>query len=433
MLSQPARASTANAPAVLTPVAFNCTQAMIRLTCNDRDAKITLDFGKQFTDRDAIRDVLNRLQSAGTNAAPTNNTAPNASQQTVPAQKPAPPPPPPPKQISPEEQAWRQKLIARKEVRRLHSKLVRGGGVPDDMFWTGMKYRYKPSGEPRKAEQAEDDIEETQRGVPSDAFTSGANCAMDSTTWEGAVPTPTQRHLVFMEHPAVARALTAKVPAEMSEETFWEHFLSSSMATRKRRGYAGRLSKTDAVRTAEADAVFAAFQAYERETSEREELARAKGLAMAIDMDRFDDHRTAHVMEGHVVGGDAPREMKKRKLGGLPASGSLGLMRQLNRHGSLIVDDTMEKKGPWLPDDEDKGRPLVDLLGEQKREFAKLDVSVSVTQGAADGKRSVGGVIGNVDEFVNAAAGWRPNVERFGSTITGSSVTLNNLLASMRP
>ncbi len=44
---------------------FLLPQAMIRLVCSDRDAAVKLDFAREFTDRDAVRDVLNRIQTQG--------------------------------------------------------------------------------------------------------------------------------------------------------------------------------------------------------------------------------------------------------------------------------------------------------------------------------------------------------------------------------
>lgn len=425
---------------------------MIRLTCSDRDNKITLDFGKDFTDRDAIRDVLNRLQARGTSAlaassqAGTNGSSNGGSNgergsPQINNTRAAPPAAP----VSAEERARRSKLMQRKEVLKLHAKLVRGGVVTDEQFWHAMNYRYNAKGDKRArgtaADLDEDDEEaerQTKQGVPSDAFTSGTNCANDTSTWKTTVPTSAQRHLVFMEQPAVSRALAVKVPKEMTEEKFWEIFLQSSLAGRRRgSGPGGRLSKSETVATAEADAMFAPFQAAESEVEKRETAARVKGLARTLDLGRFDDHRTAHVLEGHVVGGDAPRSMKRQRGGGMPVSTELKLLQMVNRHGTLIVDEGAKDGPNWTEEEERKGRPLEDLEVDEEASFAKLGVT-GLSQAVGGAVKSVAAMEDDTAETVARAVGrememWNIDVRRMQYSVPGSANVLASLLATMRP
>lgn len=413
---------------------------MIRLTCSDRDNKITLDFSKNFTDRDAIRDVLNRLQSQGgpaVAAPPSNGASSGGSSGERSSPHRAPPPTVAP--VSAEERARRARLLQRKEVVKLHAKLVRSGAVRDEEFWRAMNYRYTAKGE-RRARGAGPDVDEEeemmqragQRGVPSDAFASGTSGGADAVAWAAPVPSAAERHRVFMQHPSVANALAAKVPAEMEEAKFWETFRQSSLAGRKRgSGPGGRLSKLETILTAEADGMFAPFQAGEGEMEKREREKRVKGLARSLDLGRFDDHRTAHVLEGHVVGGDAPRPMKRQRGRRMPVSSELKLMQMVNRHGALVVQEGAG--GSWREGGE-LGRPLEDLQVEEEAKFAKLGVGAASAGVAGGGRKRKGGEGATVGARMAAEMhAWDGDVGRMRGGVDGCAVVLQALLQRMRP
>eukprot|EP00177_Eucheuma_denticulatum_P006003 GFKZ01010949.1.p1 GENE.GFKZ01010949.1~~GFKZ01010949.1.p1 ORF type:complete len:443 (-),score=90.20 GFKZ01010949.1:929-2257(-) len=382
-------------------------KAMIRLTSTDRDNKVTFDFGRNFTDRDSIRDVLNKLQARGNEAAPA--VAPAALSQPL---KPA-------VALSSEERARRQKLLGRKEVRRLHGRLVRSGAVTDETFWNAMKFRYKANGE-RKVVKGmmvvDEEDEAVQRecvqGVPSDAYTSER---VDPRGWENGVPNAGQRHMVFMQEGAVRRAYEAKV-GELGKKKFWEYYLGSSYAGRR-----GGMSKAESVRTAEADGLFAAFQTGEMEQERKEREERIEGLARGIDLDRFDDHRMAHVLEGREG------ERERGKVG--VVTENTKLVQRLNRHGSMIVTG-----GGWEEGDEvKKGRPLDDLEVDEGEKFAELGVEEGKSGGGgvrAGGGRS-GGMMrigeGLVEEWGMLDVG------RFRGDVGGSGEVLRDLVGRMRP
>lgn len=434
---------------------------MIRLVCTDRDAPIKLDFGREFGDRDAIRDVLNRLQSSGPNAvrAPTTAGVASASGSATNGAGAVPAPGPPPKPMTPKEREWREKLLAHKDVRRLHGRLVRMTGVSvisDDMFWEGMRYKFKPNGERRPntgtaADESDDgDVDGgvgARTGVPSDAYSTAADAGLDTTKWANTIPNPAERHQVFMRYPAVARALNAKVPKDMSEEKFWSFFLQSSMATR--RGKDARMSKIAAASANEAETVFTEFQARETAQLETDLQARAAGLSTDIDLDRFDDHRTPHVLEGHAMGGEAPRPLKRHRGHALAESSNLTLMRQINRHGQLIVDESTLGSGKnstapvsWQPEDEDRGRPLEDLMAHTDPEYAKLGIarSSSLRQPGArgDSLASAGTTDGSTAASIAHTAAshldhWSPDLVHLTMGIESAPAVLRKLLASMRP
>lgn len=391
----------------------NQSQAMIRLTCSDRSAPITFDFAKDFTSRDAIRDILNRLKS---NVAKTPTTASAVSDSVALPAKP----------VSPEERRWRSKLLSFKDVRRLHQRVVLSGATTDDQFWNALKYRFKANGE-RRASQAEvDEVDEVnlQNGVPSNAFPAEQRTVIDTSKW-GAIPTPAQRHQVFMEHAYMKQALDSLTP-EMTEERVWELFQISSMALRR-----GRLSKRDTAMTAEADAVFAPFQAGGREASENEKLKRIEGLATGLAMDRFDDHRMQHVLEGHGGGWDAPRVATRVK--GNVTEG-LRFVRMVNRHGGLILEEGGDVN--WN-DCGVKGRPLEDLEIEAERTYAKLAVDSDADGlGKHDGDEVVADdIVGQwhfADEMEDGME-WGGDFTRFEYEIEGCGEVLGALLDRMQP
>lgn len=421
---------------------------MIRLTCSDRDNKITLDFAKNFTERDAIRDVLNRLQSQGANALSTAASTANNGASSGGSSGERSSPQPAAATAAPvpaDELARRAKLFKHKEVVKLHAKLVRSGAVSDEDFWHAMKYRYNARGEKRPGASgrmgggadADDEDGEAERarehGVPSDAFTSGVHCEMDTASWKGTVPTAAQRHVVFMEHPSVAQALAAKVPAVMDEERFWKTFLQSSLAGRRRgSGPGGRLSKHETILMAEADGMLAPFQADEGETEKRERAESVKGLARSLDLERFDDHRTAHVLEGHVVGGEAPRPLKMQRGGvGKAFSTELKLMQMVNRHGALVVGEGA--RGNWR-EQADAGRPLEDLEDEEEAKFARLGVH-SVKAGVAE-TRHIGAKIETrriAEGIGGALQTWDGEFGRLGGQVHGCTEVLAALLDRMKP
>lgn len=400
----------------------------MRLTCSDRASKVTFDFGRNFTERDAVRDVLNKLQSQG--AAAT--TRPSGSSSTPATSSTGVLPPKPSVVISAEERTRRQILLGKKEVRRLHATLVRSGAVSDEAFWNAMKFRYKANGERRvgrfggggagggEGEEDEDEgaRRESVRGVPSDAYEEGR---IDTSGWENGIPSAAQRHLVFMQEGAVKRAYERRV-GEMGEAEFWGYFTQSSMA-RRRNG----LSKGETARTAEADAVFAPFQAREEEMEREEMEKRVRMLDREIDMDRFDDHRTAHVMDGRGGAGEEVGWGRKRKIMGMTEN--LRLMKRVNRHGSLIV-----RGGGWKEEGE-KGRPLEDLVGEEEVEFADLGVGESgeggvERGGGGEGRTEDEGVVIGMGRWME---GWEVNVRRFSGAVEGSGEVLKELVRRMKP
>ena len=439
---------------------------MIRLVCSDREGAIKLDFGQKFKERDAIRDVLNRLQSGNTaplsvGGNPTLSTKPEAQQSAANVA-------PPVKLISAEERKWRDRLLVRKEVLKLHRKLVRAGAVSDDTFWSGMRYKYKPNGElrPAASRTGEEECEETggvansstakrtgeRRGIPSDAFTtSGPDGALDISSWPNTIPTPAERHRAFMAFPAVRSAYTALIPGSMSEEKFWEYFRDSSMASKYMKNKSSRRSMATATA---ADTVFAEFQAMESNQLEEERRSRAANLDKQIDLDKFDDHRSIHVLEGHGDTGDAPRPLKRQRAGALAGSSNLDIMRQVNRHGQLIVDNTaMNASGrrkelqtqSWQPEEEDKGRPLEDLITDEEPRFAKLAVTTDMARPRAISKSAESGakapkgqaeneVLGEqAMNFASNLTAWKLNTSRLLRTIPSASTTTAELMAGMRP
>lgn len=411
-------------------------KAMIRLAYADRSDRVTLDFGARFSDRDAIRDVLNRLQSSGA-AAPTTTPA-NASQQTQPTQ--------PAKPVSREEFARRAKLMAHKEVRKLHAQLVGGNVISDEDFWAAMRWRYKDNGEPRgrgglDMDEVDDnqDIEMTGvRGVPSDAFIaedggpgqdSGFGPSGNATAkWTSNMPTPAQRHLVFMEKPAVARAFNEKVKkGNMDEAQFWILFVSSSLAGRR----IGRMTKSDTTRTAEADAMFAPFEAAEKRLAPQEAAERARMLAHELDLEHADDHRGVHIQDNHRTEGDAPRGVKRSRDAAAEGSSGLRLMRLVNRHGELVLHEG--GVGGWVAERIDKVRPLEDLEFSTEKSFSKLGVKGFTSRSTNEDEQIIHVDLESCRAMSAGIAQWTPNVDRFQSSVPGSDSRLEELLQNMRP
>lgn len=447
-------------------------KAMIRLAYADRSDKLTLDFSTRFNDRDAVRDILNNLQRRA-GASATAATKPSTFETPRP-QQPQQQDTPKMQPLTREEVLRRAKIMAHKNVQKLHKQLVGNNVVTDAQFWSAMRFRYKDSGEPRTRNNPQDstsssDDDEQQKsadmslkltgqcGVPSDAFGPSAadetSTSTSSTTvskWISNIPTSSERHLVFMEKPAVARAYRHQVGGnKMTEQQFWMLFVSSSYAGRR----VGRMTKSDTTRTAEADAMFSPFEAEEKRLSGTEEAERAKRLAHELDLDRADDHRGAHVNDAHRLQGDVPREMARTKRfksdgdgGGRIGGGEgLRLMRLVNRHGGLVLDEG--GIGGWVAQGVDRERPLDDLEEGEEIVVAKLGVRDGIAglmgrgqgnNGSANG--SGGGTSAMVKvgweecrEMTHLMNEWQPNVGRFRHEIGGSDRTLKELLSCMKP
>lgn len=425
-------------------------KAMIRIAYVDRSEKVTFDFATRFSDRDAVRDVLNNLQQRASQPQPQastpqgqnhsndgfNGAAALATEQ--------PPKAPVVKPVSREEGLRRARIMARKEVQKLHKTLVGGHVVSDDEFWSAMRWRYKDNGEPRGRggiELGDDDDENDELkmtgvcGVPSEAFEPNAsddvsaNVSLNSNGagserklgWASNIPTAAERHLVFMEKPAVGRAYRAKVlnNGAMTEAQFWNLFVSSSLAGRR----VGRMTKSDTTRTAEADAMFAPFEVEEKKMAPMEVAERARHLDRDLDLDRADDHRGIHVSD------------MQRKRGGdgtsaADESSGLRLMRMVNRHGDLLLKEG--GIGGWVGDSVAKVRPLEDLQEEAETEFSSIGVQNRT--GVVDAQRVADAVLPNVtDGMAGRIRQWDPDVSRFRHPIPGSQGRLIELLNCMKP
>lgn len=434
---------------------------MLRLVVSDRTDKPTLDFGKSFSDRDAVRDMLNKMQSPVPPSEPKE--ASGSAMGALPVA--------PVKQISKEERERRVTLLQRKEVFRLHKAVVSSGAVTDDMFWSAMRYRYKENGEPRSRNglSVEDESDSDamdidtisdgvngnggaqnaisvtaaaaaakRKGVPSDAFLApkgtvdgpnGLAVEVDVSTWASVIPNTGQRHMVFMAKPAVGRAYRETVgKGAMTEERFWQLFSASSWS--RRRG--GRMTKSDTARTAEADAIFAPYESAERRLAENEVAQRARQVARELDLAHRDDHRGVHVRD--LRNGDGTGTLANTIVkSGLESSSGLRLVRLVNRHGSMVLDEG--GMDAWKTEGVDKIRPLEDLMGEQARPMTSLelhstDARVS-RQNAVTAMRVVDAeTCGDVRNWFD---GWEADVIRFRKPVLTAESRLTELLSSMRP
>lgn len=409
----------------------------MRLKCSVAPGTVTLDFAKSFNERDAVRQVLDRLRPKelsppGTEPA-LNSTAPSAPSAPV-------------KPLSPEEMARRQALLARREVLKLHVQLVRGGAVPDDQFWNAMRFRYKDNGEPRGRGGLDDDDDANandevaaarRRGVPSDAFVIGDGGAEEAggisasnaavAKWTSEVPTSAQRHIVFMDKPAVARAYIAKVDkGTMTETQFWTLFTASSLVGARQR----RRTKTDTARSAEADAIFAPYEAEERRYAGKEQAERGRLISRDLDLDHFDDHRSVHVLEGHSSAGGVPGACKDGRNSGFNATAGVRLGRMMNRHGLLVLDGA--GVGGWDAEGVDVVRPLEDLQVTSEKTFSKLGVA-SVAELTGSNGNAIDIELDACRAMSDLFEDWNGDVSRFKSPVEGSAQHLDGLLKSMRP
>lgn len=310
-----------------------------------------------------------------------------------------------------------------------------------------MRFRYKDNGEPRgrgAVDLDDDDSADTdpvaisqRRGVPSDAFVVGDGAAgaadSDSTVakatakWTADIPSSAQRHIVFMEKPAVSRAYQAKVVrGDMPEQEFWALFLSSSLIGIRQR----RRTKTDTARSAEADAMFAPFEAEERRFAALEQAERARAISRDLDVDRFDDHRGAHVLEGHSSASGAPRAMKDGRNAGIDSAAGIRLGRMMNRHGLLVLDEGGVDQ--WMADAVDVVRPLEDLQVVAEKPFSKLGVaSIDELAGGDAVEVAAGAEISHA--VYQQFDGWEPDVSRFMKPVPGCAQRLDDLLRCMVP
>lgn len=438
---------------------YGVLQAVIRIMSADRAAPVMLDFGTSFGDRDAVRDVLNkRLTPAGAaSSAPSasgalfsgqsqkilqTNAQPKVDWSSLPA----------------EQRDWRTLLMTKKEVVVLHMKLVGSGIVSDDKFWKELKWKYKQNGQRRGLTAAE--IEDfsaigSEKGVPSSAFDNPAESeSARGAQWVGDIPSSAERHIIFMEHPAVSLAYRAKVldaPAStrMPETAFWSVFKKSSMAHSRLKG-----TKRAAAVATEADAMFAEFHARRNEVFTANEQKRARTIDNTLNMDRFDDHRQLHVLEGHASSGDAPRDIKRRREGTGSAGESRGLdiMRKLNQHGTMILDGVGRGiPTSWRDEEGARQHPLPDLEEDYSQEYTKLNVdhtNLLQGQGGFRGDRSKSGLDASRDDrqcegrlrllqaFGKSSSvsfkNWTPNLTRLLQGFDEGQATLIEILSTVR-
>jgi hypothetical protein len=441
---------------------------MIRIDTADRAVPVKLDFGTTFGDRDAIRDVLSmRLTPDGAaNAAETAQrnagTSASANPSATPSLENKPQISVDWAALSAEERKWREILFRKKDVFSLYRRIVESGIIEDETFWKGMKCKYKPNGQRRGT--TSNDVEEfgaigSDKGVPSAAFDQAGDCGQEdaSATWAGEVPNAGERHRIFMEHPAVllayrAKVLDAKPGAKMTEAAFWVVYRKSTMGQRHLKG-----SKRGAAVATEADAMFAEFHAREKRVCMAEEQHRASLVDKSLNLRRFDGHRQEHVLQGHVVGGEAPRGFK-RQDGTTNAAGEsrgLDLMRKLNRHGAMVVEGVSDGvKDAWHENAEERTHPLPDLENMPAREYSQLMVESETAFFAAQGRGlqtdfSANGTPRDEHDAQSRATeaklkiraafmskrltGWEPNLGRLAHGHTMAGETLEEVLTAMRP
>eukprot|EP00171_Calliarthron_tuberculosum_P001754 IDg1754t1 len=361
--------------------AGSAKKAKIQLVCSDRDGPIRLDFGKNFADRDAVRDVLNRLHAQDPPSSSRAATGGGAAGGRGAA------PPQPRGDRRPVLEGHQVPLQAERRAARGR----RGGG------------RARDRGRHRRA-QGRAHARVQQPGGGEDV------CGLEPKNWAGGVPSPAQRHRIFMLLPVAARAHAALVPKKLAGAAFWSTLAKSTMARKLSKEL--RLKRNAGTAT-EADAVFAEFHAGERAAAARDSNAQEAALCRELAMHRFDDHRSAHVLEGHGATGDAPRSATRagagRAGGNLPASSHLRIMREVNRHGRLIVDSSSKR--------------MRTAAGEQQR-FATLSADAlqkaTPVFDAHKGNRDRVGVQ-DVVAFADSLAVWEADTTDFKYPISSSA------------
>lgn len=384
-------------------------QAAIKLECKEYGT-VMLNFQTNFTEREAVREVILKMMARGKQVLAKQNASGNG--KSGPKAQPTP-------ALSPQEREWRGKLMGKRDVLRLRRRLVDTGAISDETFWNGMKYRYKPNCELRangKEVEGENPIEAKDLGVPANVFSVRKGIPVNVSDW-GKIPTPAQQHVAILEHPSVARARKALVK-QIGEERFWEMFRWSSMAQHK------TLSRAETSQMAEADNLFAPYLAREREMEQQERELRVKGLYKGLDLGHSDDHRSVHVLDGHTMGGEA--RPAKRSRG--PDTTALRLLKTVNRHASLIVEEG--NVANWR-DEANSARPLEDLEDQEEPEYAKFDMEAK-RQGSAPSKRKKV-VMGSVVQAVwTELENWEPDLSRFARPITGTGKELETIIKKMQ-
>lgn len=435
---------------VLSPSLRAIRQAKIRINSKDRATPIMLDFGTNFDDRDAIRDVLNRrltpdgAAGAGAAPAPEPKAAPAKPAVDLSA-------------LPAEERNRRRVLLQKKEVADLYRRLVGSEVVDDEKFWKAIKLKYKPNGQRRGATAAE--LESSRgvgadKGVPSTAFVTTEEVARpdNAPPWEGETPSPADRHRVFMDHPAVALAYRAKVldaqpGARMTEKAFWSVYMQSSMAQRHVKG-----TKRAAKVATEADVMFAEFHAQEHTAAEASDQRRAAAVDPSINMDRFDDHRQVHVRDAHDIGTGmvAAKRKRRNETNATGETRGLELMRRLNMHGTMVLDGVNDgESAAWREADDLRAHPFRHLEGTEAPAYAKLALeneqaflaaqagvdhgSAARGAGKGAGASAAEDLPANLASRVSAAVqDWTPSLALYGNGMEGNKATLDCLLDKMK-
>jgi len=431
---------------------------MIRIVCDDRDKPIKLDFGN-FPDRDSVRDVLNRLRGDDSNPA----SAPGAKARAMPRSKPQ----PRANRLTAAQLQWRQKILGYPEVQRLHAGLVvQSGAVTDEEFFEGMKYKFKPNGDRRNnganASSSSHEAVGKVKGIPSHAFNAPKSAeipkdkkkkeGLEPDNWpEDGIPVPAQRHRIFLLIPVAARAYADLIGKKsMPEKKFWDTLKESSLVNKLSTDLRFRRNAT----ATKADAVFAEYFSSNQMETRNEDKEREKNLDKSLDIRRFDDHRSSHVLEGHPAFGDAPKITNTPGIS-QPASSHLRIMREVNRHGRMIMDDsTFKKREGWRKSAaERKGVFLDDLAEKEQPKFATLS-ETTVQKAAAqfqskitNEKKNINAApVGNdndtmkdaalmrdIETVENSMIHWTHNPNPTLHTRSNGGAVLLKLLGQMRP
>lgn len=420
--------------------AATAKKAMMKIDAADFPKGLKLDFRKEFADRDAVRDVLNQKLNTkdpradgalnGNGAAKSDKDgtdAVNKIQQQVTLPK--------------EERERRLAIFKNKEVRDLHLKLVHSGLISEEKFWDAMRWRYDQRGQKRKL-WGDEEVGEVsgRKGMSSalgaDAVDVDENDPSTNGSTKKIKMNMAKKHEIFVEFPAVERAFKALVPKKLSEVKFWENFFTSSMF-RKDQASIG-INK--------ADELFAPFEAQEAALFDKEIHERGRALDPELNIDRFDDHRLPH-----VLGGQGENQQTLNIPGAQPSlhvpSSNLLLMRRVNRHGTLVVNQSAEETHgntehhsleAWHEDEQQKQHPLPDLEKDEAGNFAPLTIKNQKVffeaQAAKDPEETAeaASLTPQVRSLAEMTLQWVPDLERWTKPCDVSAATLNSILASMR-
>lgn len=235
----------------------------------------------------------------------------------------------------------KDRLAKDEELRKQYNALVKSDGLTEAEFWLSRPQKTPYEAVNRKVVQTRFFFDER-----------AAKQKKKSDKGDTIVFNQSEKHMIFMKHPAVRRAFKSLVPVPLSEEEFWGKYVKSAYFHSHQ-----TLSNTDNIFASferAGDANILGADDVGRGRSHLQVLHPKSDLVANEDFDGFHGNRALH--DNADVDNNNTR-----------TSATLSIMRTFNLHATLIAQNTTST-------DQTCREELDDLKGESKVEYQKLSM-----------------------------------------------------------